>query len=171
MLLKEKVLEIESSEKFRTWKQENSESYLAHVFMMVDETSPKMWQAGYYNPNSDKMVTFTLDDKGLDMMPEEEIFKQPGRVVRELDLSDVECSLEESDAISAKLQEEKYPKHKAVKKIMILQKLDDEKTIWNVTFFTGTTTTLNIKIDAKSKEIVSENLIDLIDKKTMDSLN
>jgi len=75
MQLSEKLSQLEKNKVFIDWKKENSDSYLAHVFRMLDDANVKLWQFGYYNKD-DSITTFILDGEDVKEIPEQEIFKK-----------------------------------------------------------------------------------------------
>ena len=50
------IEDIESSDVFKEW--DKTGYFLAHVFKMVDEANKGVWQVGYFNQESEEMVTF-----------------------------------------------------------------------------------------------------------------
>ena len=60
MQVKDKLKFLQDSKEFGEWKKKNKESYLAHVFRMLDEANINIWQFGYYNKD-DTITTFILE--------------------------------------------------------------------------------------------------------------
>ncbi|MBW3022928.1 hypothetical protein KY308_02405, partial [Candidatus Woesearchaeota archaeon] len=56
---------------------------------------------------------------------------------------------------------EKYKTHIPIKRIAILQHLPIGQ-VWNITYVTQSFNTLNIKINAETKEIVSDKLVSIV---------
>ena len=70
-------------------------------------------------------------------------------------------TLDESLDKTEKLQKEKYPKESTMKRIIILQNLENFGNVWNITYFTQSFNTLNIKIKTDSGKIVEHKLTPL----------
>lgn len=152
MILKKAIEKIEASEEFKKFKKENPDFYLAHAFTMVEKVQQD-WQVGYYSKTKDMVVVFIVS-KTVEMSPEEEVFKKPGKVVKKLDMKKVKLGLEKAIDISNKVMDEKYSAELVNKTIIILQNIETE--MYNITLVTHTLNIINIKIDAKSGEVLSE---------------
>ena len=81
--------------------------------------------------------------------------------VREIDIAGVKLGLGDILDKIEKFQKEKYPKELILKKIVILQNLENFGNVWNITFFTQSFNTLNIKIRSDNGEIIEDTLIPL----------
>lgn len=154
MEIKEIVKKIENSLVYKKWKEKNSDFYLVHLFF--DDNPP---QVGYYSPKKDSIVTFVADDE-VTMNPESEVFKEK-KIIKELVLSDVKLKIAQINQKTKTFVSENYKNELISKNILILQVLENNP-IYNVTYFTKAFKTLNIKIDAKTGEIVSHELSNLI---------
>ena len=84
--------------------------------------------------------------------------------VKGLELKDVKVELEEALKVANKIRAEKY-KVDSSKIIVLLQKLDAGQ-VWNITYITNTLSTLNIKLDCDSGDVLSEELIPLTNYKS-----
>jgi len=157
MKLDEAYNKVGESQVFKKWHEENNDSYLCHAFVMYDPKVKNEWQLGYYNKESDRIVTFTVSDK-ITKNPESEVFKEKG-IVKKLDFEKVKITVEEADKISSDVQKKEYSAHLPVKKIMILQNLDVGQ-VWNITLVTATFKTINIKVDSFSGKVIKHTLVD-----------
>ena len=146
MEAKEIVKKLEASKEFKGWKNENKDSFLAHLFKTEDEL-----QVGYYNKN-DTITSFMAGDE-ISVMPESEIFKKPGAKVMKLELDKMKIDFKKAMDLALMRQKKKYSNEKPLKSITILQKLD-EGTVYNITFITASFNTLNFKIDAGNGKIL-----------------
>lgn len=164
MKIKEIIQELESRQEFQEWKKENQSAYLAHLFKIMDEENKDIWQFGYYNPEKDDIAAVMYHNDHIELIPGQEVFKRPGSKVLELELEKVKVSLQQADEMSENIRKEKYSDYKPLKKVMILQNLSEEGNVWNITFFSNGTSTLNIKVSAEDPDKVSDKLLDLIDK-------
>ncbi len=142
-MIKEIVGRIESSESFRSWKENNKSSFLSNAFVQDDE-----WQFSYYNPVSNKITTFFLKKNQVFFLDDQEVLES-GKIVKELNLDNVK--LDYKNVIDAA---KKQVSDSALKTFLVVQTLDDV-TVFNITLFTQTQQIFNIKIDASDGEILS----------------
>lgn len=161
MLLKEKLSKLEKNKLFLEWKKENNDSYLAHIFRMVDKANENIWQFGYYN-NDDSITTFIMENDSVKEIPEQEIFKKDKRKLAKLDINKIGISFDEAVEKAKKLQQEKYKQHPIMNIIAILQTIEDGQ-IFNVTFVTQTFGTLNIHISSETGEIKSDKFVSMME--------
>ncbi|MDP4012818.1 MAG: hypothetical protein Q8R00_04405 [Candidatus Nanoarchaeia archaeon] len=151
--LVETLKKVESSSIFKEQKEKHKEIYLASFFKMADDEKEEI-QLHYYNPETDKMILFIIADEITSQ--ESEVFKQSDAIIKELKLDEVKINFEEASKIISKLLSEKYNHESPNKRIFILQNL--EKPIWNITYLTTSINLLNVKINAITGEIISENI-------------
>ncbi len=149
----EALKELEESKIFKDWKKENRESFLAHGFIMGENSD---WQIGFFNPGTEKILTFVISDN-ISMNPESEIMKKK---VDEIDISKIKVNMDEAFNITDDLQKEKYKQHPALKKFAILQNTDKNQ-IWNITYVTRTFKTINIQVDTESGKVISDQLVEI----------
>lgn len=161
MELKDKLSKLEQSKVFIEWKKNKSDSYLAHIFRMLDEANKDIWQFGYYNKD-DTITTFIMDVEKVNELPEQEIFKKDKHKLEPLVMDKVKLGFDKVVEKSTNLQQEKYKSHPVMKTIIILQ-IVEEGQVFNVTFVTQTFNTINIRIDSSSGEIVKEKLSSLME--------
>lgn len=150
MELHEALGKLTASLQFKDWHAKNPECYLAHGFVMLDEANKDQWQIGFYDPKTTMIKTFIVGTD-IEQMQEQEILKTGE--VNKLKISDVKINSDEA----MEKAEECFKKHKQIplKKFFIIQNLDG-KTVYNVTYFTQSFNTVNIKIDASTGEVVGE---------------
>ena len=161
MELKDKLSKLEQSKIFVDWKKDNVDSYLAHIFRMLDDANKDMWQFGYYNKD-DTITTFIMDGEKVNEVPEQEIFKKDKHKLEALDIDNIKIGFDEATEKANQLQQEKYKQHPIMKTIVILQKLP-EGQVFNVTFVTKTFNTLNVRMDSSSGAVVKEKLTSLME--------
>ena len=159
--MKELIEKLEKSAEFKEFKAKNNGAYLTHLFVMLEKGKDISFDVGYC-VKDEGMVSFTIDDNGgvIGVREEKEVFKKPGQSVLELDVNKVKLGLNQAVDNAILVQKEKYKQHRPSKTIVILQNIGG-KQLWNITFVTETFKTLNIKIDADSGEMVSDDLIEL----------
>lgn len=148
---------IETSETFLEWKAGNPQAYLSSMFVLIDGER-KDWQAGYYEPTSELTATF-LVDRAVTLIPPSPTFKEPQSTVLALDISQITLDLDESLTIATAKQREF--KVVPLKTIVILQHLP-MGMVYNITYVTTALSTLNIKVDAMTKEIREAKLIPIV---------
>jgi hypothetical protein len=161
MQLQEKLSELEKSDEFASWKKDNKNSYLAHVFRMFDEENKNIWQFGYYNKD-DTITTFMSESGSVKKTPEQNIFKKDKAKVPKLDVKSISVDFLDAMKIADSVYSEKYSKHPLLKSFAILQKIGEE-CVFNVTYVTQTFNTLNIHIGAADGQIKKEKLASLMD--------
>ena len=152
---------LHSDKQFKDWHRKNHDSYLSHVFLMTGEGEEAV-QIGYHNSKSDLVTTFEISDP-IVINPAEKAFKKPGSDVYRIDLSLVKIDLAHALEQASRLQKDKYPKEMPLKRIVILQKLDQYGLVYNITFVTASFKTLNIKIDAGSGSTVYDNIVSIME--------
>ena len=148
------VADLESSKEFQGWRKKDKDSFLVHLFMVVDKEHMQ-WHVGYCD-KKDRITTFDIEEK-IKIHPREQAFKKPGGVIKKLDLAAVKIDIAELLERMHRIQQEKYPGELPVRKIIILQHLDAGQ-VYNVTYVTAGLKTLNIKVDAASGEVKDEQL-------------
>lgn len=148
------VADLEACKEFRAWRAKDKDSFLVHLFMVVDKEHIQ-WHVGYCD-KKDRITTFDIEDK-IKIHPREQAFKKPGSVIKKLDLNLVKIDIAELLERMHRIQQEKYPSELPVRKIIILQHID-EGQVYNMTYVTAGLKTLNIKFDAATGEIKDEQL-------------
>ena len=154
MELKETIEELEKTKEFKEWKKEHPQYYLAHGFMMPEESTE--WQVGY--TDGDKITTFFVYP--IQILPEQECYKEPGDKVKKLDKDELKLSLEKAKEIFDKTKKEKYRAETILKTIIIVQ--NNGKNIYNITGLAMSMKTLNVKIDMEGK-VISDSLFSIMD--------
>lgn len=146
-MFREKLDSVLKSAVFLSWKEKNPDFFLAHAFIVEDTD----WQFGFYNPSSEKMVTFVCGDTILHGK-EEDILKSQTKI-SELDPSEVKIDLIKAKKIAADLIKEEYNDCPVSKSFVIIQNID-KKTVFNMTFLAQNFNTINLKIDAKDGTVI-----------------
>ena len=157
MEIKPALRKLEESKDFRNWHKKNKGTYFSYAFNIPQEM-PDEWQLGFYNKKKDKITTFVLNNRGVSIKPEEEVFKKEETKVNEISLEGVKITFEEALGKASEFQSKNYPKDKGMKTIVILQNMDGFGTIWNITYITELFNTLNMKIDASTGKVVEHNI-------------
>ncbi len=144
---------LENSEAYKSW--DKGDNYLCHVFLMTDKLHTI--QFGYYSPEKDLITSFLIGQDKVEKEPESKAFKKPEAKIEPLNLEEVEFDIIEAIDIAEKLRKEKYPAFGVLKKIIVIQTI--KEPTYNITLVTNSFETLNIKINAKNKEIISDQKI------------
>ena len=157
-LIKEAMVQLQSDPLFKEWKQSNPESYLCHCLRLMTEED--QWHFGYYNKGN--MTTFAVSPMAITQENAEEVFKKPDAEILSLDMGAVSLSELQAFEIADEFVKKEYPRDLPSKNIIILQNLDLGQ-VYNITFITMAMSTLNIKVDAKTGEILSHKKTSLMD--------
>ncbi|MFW5747071.1 MAG: hypothetical protein ACOCWQ_05995 [Nanoarchaeota archaeon] len=158
MAIHDVISVVEESVPFAEWKAQHPDAYLAHVFVMVEGTVTDEWQVGYVDGG--KVIPFKLSGDKVLAGSEEKIFKKPGESVHKLDAEAVSVEVIDAVEMARTHCEEKFPHDPVKKAICILQDLPDEGAVWNITFVTLTIKTINVRVDAASKEIRKAEVVE-----------
>jgi len=94
--------------------------------------------------------------------PETEIMKHEETKILELSMDEVDVDFEEALQIAENLQHEEYTGELPMKKVMLLQHLQ-EGIVWNLSYLTMKFTVLNIRIDATNRKIISHSKSAMMD--------
>jgi len=157
--MKNALKKLKQSSKFVEWDKKNNKSKLAYAFIMVENNENNEWQFGYYNSETNRVATFSVNDS-ISLNDKQEIFKKPGDKVKCIKLSDVKFGLDEVLKKANDIKEKKYSKELVTKTIAVLQNIDLGQ-LWNITFITSSFNTINIKIDAKTGKTIKHKLVSL----------
>lgn len=144
---------LENSSEYKKWKKDNKDSYLCSCFYLDQDGGN--WQFDFYLPKKDKIKTFIVEDSEIKSLKDSEIFRKEKKELRKLDLNKVKIDFENAIDIIDNLKKNKYKTENVLKRIIILQNI--EKQMWNITYLTSSFNILNVKIDAFSGKILSEN--------------
>ena len=143
--IKEFLEELKKSEIFKKFKEKNQLAYNSSISKIQKEL-----QIDYYDPNTDKITSFTKRDNKI-ISQESEVFRKEKIEIPELKLDKIKITLKAiEDIIAMKYQE--IP----TKKIFILQQ--KESPIWNITYLTQSLNILNMKINAETGQIIEEKI-------------
>jgi len=159
MQIKEVIKNLENNSEFKEWKEKNKDDYLAHMFKMLDNENKGIWQIGYAS-NENKVTTFVIDED-LKIVPDEEVFQEKKKQVKELNLDKVKIDFIKALKLAEEFQKEKCKGNEPAKIMLILQNIADN-IVYNITYITITFNTLNIKIDAINGELISHEITPML---------
>ena len=158
MIITDLIKKVEESKPYNDWSKNNS-GKLAHIFFI--EGGLEAFDIGYYLEKEDKIASFEISGDRVIFKGSSDPFKEPNKKIKSLNIEKVKIDYENALKTASELQKEKYKTEIPFKQITILQNID-EGQVWNFTFITQAFKTLNIKIDAKTGEIVKDELINLM---------
>ena len=161
--LKKALKQLDSSSEFKEWNKKNKQSYFSYAFNMSAGKELENWQLGYYDKKKDKVTTFIIKEEGIEVKPEEDVFKKEETEVKEINLEQAKINIDDILKKAAEFQKKKYAKELPAKIILILQNLPDLGNLWNVTYVTHAFNTLNMKISSSNGKILEHKLMPLVD--------
>src|SRR5574341_1949174 len=141
---------------FKDWHKQNSQYFLAHAFVMLDEANKGIWQIGFYNPEKERMITFIVSDKGVQHTEEQEVLRTEAEI-QPLKPEEVAHTVEDALNTAKKCLEENYRGEKPMKEFFIIQHAEGH-AMFNITYFTQSLKTINIKIDANTGKIFKHSM-------------
>ncbi|MFP4403478.1 MAG: hypothetical protein ACLFPJ_03955 [Candidatus Woesearchaeota archaeon] len=160
------IKKLTNSNKFIDWHKNNSNYYLAHVFLMDNQDI----QIGYYNPDTDKIISFIIKinlndvdkytnfienedvDDFIQIIDAQEAFKESGKI-SELNLNNIKTNLDEVLNFTNSFFEKNYSE--VITKKMIILQVIEEDTIYNFTYITKSLNFVNIKVNALNLDVIS----------------
>lgn len=145
-------------EAYKKVMKKKPEGFLCSVFAMCspDEINNINWQFDFYNEKKETISSYVVKGEKIEEANiGEKPFKQDKDKINKLNLENVKINYKEALEIAEK--ESKEPNSKI---IILLQNMDTE--IWNISFFTIAFNLVNVKIDAKTKKIISKTCAPLI---------
>jgi hypothetical protein len=156
--------EIENNDLFLSWKEDNRDVYLVHIFKMLDQQNKEEIQIGYYNPSNALITTFIFNEKTKEISknPESEAYREKETHIDKLNLNDIKINFAVIMQKIEKLRNEKYNQHPVEKSFFILQTIDN-KPLWNFTIISKTLNIVNIKISAENGIIIDDKLTSIFD--------
>lgn len=154
----EALKEVEKSEAYAAWRLRNPDCFFSYAFSMFENKKESSWDIGYYNPETRGVTVFSFEGNGIVRHNESETAGK-GKI-EAVDLGSV--ILDETDAIKSmmKLKDDKMKSTIILKTVCILQS-ENNNAIWNMTSITKDFRTWNVKINAKTGEIIKDELIEL----------
>ncbi len=161
MELKEVLAGVEKSSEFKTWRKTHEKAYLAHAFVMLDEANKDLWQMGYFDSGKNLMSTFVVSPAKIAMIPDQEVFKSEHKIA-ELEPEKVKLTVKEALDTAEKYRKEKYPKEIVAKSFFIIQVVEAHGQVFNITYFTATFKTINIKISTESGKVLHHSCETLV---------
>jgi len=152
---------LKENKDFKEWKKNNKDSFLAHVFKLLDEANQDDWQIGFYNKD-DTITTFILTPTDIKKAATENIFKRPEAKIEPLNEEKIKVDITKILETAEKIQTKEYKQETPMKIITILQKLDIGQ-VYNVTYVTQSFKVLNFKIDSSNGKVLKKTLTNIME--------
>lgn len=152
---------LRESNEFKEWNKKNKDSFLAHIFKMLDDANKDDWQIGFYNKD-DTITSFILTPADIKIAAAENIFKKPEDNIQRLDEGKIKIDITKALEIVKKVQTTEYKNEAPSKIITILQKLDIGQ-IYNITYVTQSFKLLNLKIDSSTGKVLKKKLTSIME--------
>ena len=151
---------LEKSEVFKNFLEEYKGYHLAHGFIQLNpEFSEKTpWQIGYYSEEKDNLAIF--ETKPLKLLPFEKAFKKDG-TIDELKKEDLLSSENILKKLALHLQK-KYSTYIPNSHMLIVEVIN-KVPVFNVTTITSSFHMINTRFDAKTGEIILDELRSILD--------
>ena len=159
MELQTLIQNLKEDVNFKAWHKQHADYFLATAFFMIHELKREPWQIGYYNPKQKKMVIFTPSEESWQHSGEQEILKSKEEIEL-LNIEKVTLSIEDALQQGEECLQE-YPSQRSTQQLFIVQQKKEE-TLFNITFFTQSLKTINVKMDAQTGKILQHSLQDLM---------
>jgi len=153
--------ELLNSKEFKEFNKKNNSYYLAHGFVQLnkDLTEKSSWQIGFYSKEKDNLAVF--ETKPIKLIDFEEAFKKEGHI----DKLNLTPDFKTTKQILTLLKEhitKKYSSQSPNSYLMIVQVIDG-KEVYNVTTITEAFSMINTRFDAKTGEIVLDEIRSILD--------
>tara|TARA_Y100000310_G_scaffold345750_1_gene469248 strand:- start:3730 stop:4206 length:477 start_codon:yes stop_codon:yes gene_type:complete len=150
--LKQQLEELQNSENYKKAKEQNPDLVLVSAFFMGLDLTEINWELTFYSKEKHKNFLFKAT------VEEHEVFQKEEHELQELKLDNVKVTLEEAWTKT----EENSENYSLAKAIVVLQ-LQNNQTIWNITWITNELKFLNVRIDAVTGEIIKHEINSLTD--------
>lgn len=155
MELHDILAKLEQSNEYKDWQKEHAKAYLAHAFVMLDEQNT--WQIGYFDEQTNTMTTFVANDAEIKIIPDQEVLKVQQHI-NKLSAEDVVLTVKDALEAAQKVKSEHYQKEIPAKTFFIIQNLEEHGAVFNITYFTVSFKTINIKLSTKNGEVLHHSI-------------
>ncbi len=122
--------------------------FLAHIF----HTGSSPIQVGYCRKETGTILSFEMGES-IKYLGESDALKGE-TPIEELRLESVTLDLDSALELAGREMASHYPREKKTSELAVLQKVGND-TLYNITFFTASFRTVNIRIDAGSGNVLS----------------
>lgn len=155
-----KLAKLTSSAQFKQWHKDHKKHFLAHAFVLLDDANKDIVQFGFYDAEKKTMTTWHVSDT-IKHTEDQEVLDSGAAIVK-LDMDSVKISSDDALKTADELRANDYKKEIQLKKFFILQMIEGAAT-YNITIFTQSFSTINIKIDAANGKTLHHNMQKLME--------
>ena len=103
------------------------------------------------------MTTFVLESQNISVIPDQEVLKAQQRILP-LNPEDVILRVADALSIAQKTKTENYPQELPAKTFFIIQNLEEHGAVFNITYFTASFKTINIKLSTKDGAVLHHTM-------------
>ncbi|MGE0793049.1 MAG: hypothetical protein AB7V77_02605 [Candidatus Woesearchaeota archaeon] len=157
----EAIKELESSKEYEKFSKENPSYTLAHGFIQLNkdfsEKSP--WQIGFYSKEKDNLAIFELNP--IKLLDFENAFKEEGIIQELTNLKSFVSTKQILEHLNEHITK-KYSSQIPNSFLMIVQVIDGQQ-IYNITTITQAFMMINTRFDAKTSEIILDEIRSVLD--------
>ncbi|MGB9748988.1 MAG: hypothetical protein ACP5OZ_05080 [Candidatus Woesearchaeota archaeon] len=158
MQIFDSLKELEKTREFKNWRKNNEDCYLVSFFYISDK--PDEIQIDYYNKKKNAITSFAYSKNYVFAVKDSDVMAKTQKELKPLVLEGV-SELENALKTALEFLKKRHPSYQSNKTIMILQ--DDNGVVWNIIFITNNFKVVNLKLDAKSLDFISEKEIPIFD--------
>jgi hypothetical protein len=158
-MMKALQLKLESSPVFRSWIALHKGAFLFLVFAMYEPGGSPDFEFSYYLKKENETTSFGVEPSAALKQTDVTL---SGNVPETLNIEKAKVDSSEAVRIAKEVLETKYSAQTPIKIILMLQ-AQANKPMWNVTFFTASFSTLNIRVDAVSGKVIEHSIKKLFD--------
>lgn len=166
MSVRDLLSALKKTDSFQQWSKIHPAGYLSHFFCQINAQFMPLskWEVGFYEPSTGKITVFrVLDNQDAEIKPADDVFQKEKAAIPELKVDKIKVTMEEAIQAWKDHFQEFFPRETSGDGFVVLQALEKNQ-VWNFTFITKTIKFVNMKIDAASGEIVSQEEISLVQK-------
>ncbi len=162
----ELLQDLSEDQLFKDWKKQHQTSFLSHFFCPItgDYKAKTNWEIGFFDKDSGKITVFAaMKEGGFEIKPADDIFKKETDKVQQLEMEKVKSKVDEASERFKEGLKDFFQSEQLGDGFLILQNFKGN-IVWNFSFITKTIKFINIKICANDCNIVSHDVIELVQK-------
>lgn len=149
MDFRQAISAVEESEAFKQWRPSHPDAFLAHAFAVKE---PEHWEIGYYD---EKVMSIFSIEKEVKCSETNEVLRTAHDIMP-LDSAKV-GSDEQALERAGQIARENYPQEQVQKTFFVIQQLPSGP-VFNITFFTKSFKTINIKLSAADYSLLKQSI-------------
>ncbi len=150
--LKQQLEELQNTQAYKTAKEQNPDLILVSAFFMGLDLNQINWELTFYSKEKHKNFLFK------ETVEEHEVFQKEQHELQELKIDEVKITLEE-----AWTKTEEHSENYSLAKAIVVLQVQNNQTVWNITWITNELKFLNVRIDAVTGEIIKHEINSLTD--------